>query len=122
MSNVPDSMAILEILRAACCIAAQDGCISVDERPIIERLAKKAGVGAASLNAMIEQAEADPDFNREQFKIIRTDPVPTLRALAAVAVADGAASGAQQQILASFATRLGVGRERLGSILKDEGA
>ncbi len=118
MTKVPDHMASLEILQAACCVAAQDGRVSAEERALLDRLAETAGVGDVSLAAMIEAAEGDRDFSRSQFTIVQTDPLPTIRALAAVALADGDASERQVQVLASFAKRLGVDEARLRSILE----
>ena len=59
----------VEILRACCCIAGADGETTPDELAQIKQLAEAEGVGEASLNAMIERAEKDPDFFKQQFKI-----------------------------------------------------
>jgi len=57
-----DAMRQVELLRAACCVAGVDGHASDAEQLILQRLADEAGVGAASLSAMIELAETDEQF------------------------------------------------------------
>ena len=77
------SMRHVEILRAACCVAGQDGTITDQESAMLNKLTDQIGVGQMSLNAMIERAKQDPQFYREQFEVLRADAVlsPALRLL-----------------------------------------
>lgn len=109
----------VELLRAACCVAGLDREICDKERPLLEALAQEAGVGRASLNAMIERAEADQDFYREMFQILHADPERAMKAMFAVAVADGEITLEQRVILQHFADKLGVPRERSDALLRE---
>jgi tellurite resistance protein len=109
----------LEVLRAACCVAGRGGAVSGREARLIRELADRAGVGDVSLQAMIERAEQDPDFHREHFEILKTEPERTIRVLAAVAAADGSVSAEQRVLVGRFAAKLGMTDEELDRILTD---
>ena len=83
-----DAMRQVAVLRAACCVAGVDGHTSAAEHRIVKRLAAEAGVGAASLEAMIERAETDKEFYSEQFRVLKADQKETMQLLFRVAVAD----------------------------------
>ncbi|MBI1338203.1 MAG: hypothetical protein GC164_14760 [Phycisphaera sp.] len=105
---MPSPMANVAVLRAACCIAGLDKHIDEQELKLLERIADYAGVGKASLSAMIDRAKNDEDFYEDQFKIVLTDPKATMTALFAVAVADGKLGDNERIILCHFADRLGL--------------
>ena len=63
----------VELLRAACCMAGLDGTIGDAELAIIQKLATDAGVGAASLKAMMDRAKSDPSYYEQQFRFLRGD-------------------------------------------------
>jgi tellurite resistance protein len=119
MAGAVEAMHDLEILRAACCVAGRDGSVSDSEEPLIRQLADRAGVGDVSLKAMIERAEQDPDFYREHFEILKTEPERTVRFLAAVAAADGKVTAEQRAVVGHFASKLGMTDEELDRILAD---
>lgn len=96
----------VEVLRAACCIAGADGEIDEQERALLERMAKGAGVGAASLKAMIDRAERDQNFFQEQFKVLSADPGDTMTSLCEVALADGRMDESERAIMQHFAKKL----------------
>ena len=114
---MPPTMARVEILRAACCIAGLDRTICEKERPMLQRLADFAGVGTVSLDAMMQRAERDQDFYKEQFKILKADPEATITSLFCVACADGDLTQDQRIILRHFADRLGLDEPRFNRIL-----
>ena len=111
------AMQDVEILRAACCVAGLDEQITDSERGMLKRLANHAGVGAVSLEAMIDRAVSDPDFYQEQFEMVRTDPDATMKALFCVAVADHELSTDERVILQHFATKLGMTPQRFDQLL-----
>ena len=113
------SMRHVEILRAACCVAGQDGTISEQESTLLIRLADKSGVGQMSLNAMIDRAKQDPRFYREQFEVLTADPEKTVRVLLTIAAADGEISDGEQTVLAHVAERLGMSDERFAQLLAE---
>ncbi len=98
----------VEVLRAACCVAGIDGNVCDAEHPLLVRLANEAGVGGASLQAMINRASSDPTFFEKQFDIFKTDPEETLKALFQVAIADGRITQAERVLLHHFAEKLGM--------------
>ena len=111
------AMQDVEILRAACCVAGLDEQITDSERGMLKRLANHAGVGAVSLEAMIDRAVSDPDFYQEQFEMVRTDPDATMKALFCVAVADRELTTDERVILHHFAAKLGMAPERFDQLL-----
>jgi tellurite resistance protein len=98
----------VEILRASCCVAGADQNTSGAEKQLLEKLAGKIGVGAASLNAMIERSETDPEFHKCQFDILKTEPTKTMAILIEVAVADGTISDSETGVLTNLGANLGV--------------
>jgi len=113
----PMPMRKVEILRAACCIAGVDGEVCDQEHPLLVRLAREAGVGAASLSAMIERAREDRSFFEKQFDVFKTDPDETMKILFRVAVADGVLTQAERVVLGHFAQKLGQPEERFEALL-----
>ena len=61
-ATMSDAMRQVAILRAACCVAGADGHTSDAEQRVVKRLADEAGVGDASLEAMIERFPKDLEF------------------------------------------------------------
>lgn len=100
-------MSDVEILRAACCVAGIDGVITDAEKRLLDKLADKAGVGSASLQAMMNRAKSDPQFVREQFSILRAEPKTAMSAILGVAVADGMLSDAERAVVVKLAEKLG---------------
>lgn len=113
------SMSDLELLRAACCVAGTDGSVSDRERRFIQRLAEKAGVGAASLKAMIEMAEVDQDFHRDQFGTLKQNPHGAIRRLYVVAAADGSVGEEELGVLQHFGRRLGLTDQQTNEEMED---
>ncbi len=113
------SMKEVELLRAACCIAGLDGEVTDSEREAIESLADRAGVGAASMNAMIDLARTDESFYEEQFEMLLTDPEEAIRTLSGVAAADGGVSTDERVILRHFADKLGLDGARAEEIIEE---
>ena len=111
------SMSDVDVLRAACCLAAVDGKITEREMPVIQKLADHAGVGQASLRAMIDRALHEPSYFEKQFEILKADPEPTLIALTGVAVSDGDLSMDQRVMLRYFADKLGLSADRFDKLM-----
>lgn len=103
-----DASVKVEILRACCCVAGADGQSCDAEKAILDRLAGEIGVGQASLNAMIERAETDPDFHRQQFDILKAEPKQALAILFQVAMADQTISDDEVEVLRKLAQNLNV--------------
>ncbi|MEX2671624.1 MAG: hypothetical protein WD294_05885 [Phycisphaeraceae bacterium] len=107
----------VELLRAACCVAGLDRAVDEKERVLLEALAEEAGVGRASLEAMINRAESDSNFYHEMFETLHRDPEGAMKAMFAVAVANDDITLEQRVILQHFADKLGVSRERCDELL-----
>lgn len=97
----------VDLLKAACCVAGADG-VSCSESGIVEKLASDIGVGQASLDAMLARAVRDPEFYREQFKILKEEPAQCMGTLMQVALADGAITDNESKVLGNLATQLGI--------------
>jgi tellurite resistance protein len=108
----------VELLRAACCVAALDGETTPGERAIIDKLAERAGVGAASLKAMLDMARSKPDFYTQQFRVVREQPEACVTMMLRVAAADGTISQEERVIIAFWAERLGLSRDRFDELLR----
>ena len=111
------AMREVEVLRAACCVAGADGEIESDEVKYLEQLARKAGVGKASLDAMLELAVNDENFRRQQFRVLTADPVETMKLLLSIALADGEVTSDEGELLRLFAARLEIPRDELQKIV-----
>ena len=108
----------LEILRAACCIAGLDRASDERELALLRALAKRAGVGAVSLDAMIESAREDPGAFDSHLEVLTTDADATMRTLFRVAIADGRLGTEERVVLQFFADRLGMEQTRFDQILR----
>ena len=98
----------VEILRACCCVAGADGECTPEEVRLLQKLADQVGVGQASLTAMTQRSETDPDFYQQQFKILKTDPQQTMAVLMQTALANGRLVPEEQRVLRGLADNLGV--------------
>jgi uncharacterized tellurite resistance protein B-like protein len=103
-----DASTKVEILRAACCVGGADGKTTEEELKLLLKLAKEIGVGQASLTAMIERAETDPEFHRQQFGILKAEPTQTLAILFQIAMADGKVDESETGVLKNLADNLEV--------------
>ena len=113
-----DAMKQVEVLRAACCVAGIDGDAGEEELRLIQRLADKAGVGAASLQAMIDCAESDEKFYEDQFRVLKTDPKKTMQILFKVAIVDGELTKQEGLVLKRLSIRLDVPPEHFDGWLR----
>lgn len=109
----------LELLRAACCIAGLDGEVGEEERAAIEILQERAGVGAASLAAMLDIARTDSEFYEEQFDMLLSDPEHAIKTLWKVAAVDGRVSTDERVILRYFGRKLGLDDARVEEIIDE---
>lgn len=105
------AMTEVEVLRAACCIAGADGKVDDAELKMLQQLAEKAGVGRASLEAMISRAETEPEFYKQQFRVLKSEPEETIKLLFGVAARDGQLEKSEIEILKDFARKLGMESE-----------
>ena len=113
-----EGMRRVEILRAACCVAGIDQAIDEKEREVLLRLAQEAGVGSASLDAMIDRAMTHTDFYEEQFRVVQANPKETMQLLFRLAIIDQVLGKTETAVLARLAERLDVSSERFDRWLK----
>ena len=98
----------VDILRAACCVAGIDGEVDDTERSVLAKLADDVGVGQASLEAMISRGKSDPEFHKEQFRVLKADPQETMATLLEVAMADGKLVESEEKVLQILSRKLDV--------------
>lgn len=77
----------------------------------IRKLANAVGVGEASLNAMMKRAETDPEFYKQQFKILKSDPLECLDVLIQVSLANGTLRESEFEVLKGLANQLEIQEE-----------
>ena len=107
----------VEVLRAACCVAGADGETSDTEMQLLKNLATSVGVGQASLTAMIERSESDPNFCGEQFRVLKDDPSGCIAVMLQVACVDGNVGPEEQQVLQRLSSNLGVPHDVFSQLL-----
>lgn len=108
----------VEILRACCCVAGADGECSPGEIRLLQKLASQVGVGQASLTAMTQRSESDPQFYEQQFKILKTDPKQTMAILMQTALVDGKLNPEEHRVLGGLANNLGVPNDVFEQLLQ----
>ena len=108
----------VDVLRAACCVAAADGEVTDAEAKVIERIAKKAGVGKASREAMLEMALTSPKFLESQFRFLMRDSERAMKVLLIVAAADGVIAESERLLATEFANRLEIDEERFRELIR----
>lgn len=108
----------VEILRAACCIAALDREVCEKEKVVLEQLRQRIGVGRVSFEAMLDRARNDPNYYQEQFKLAMVDPDLAMKTLFQLAVANHRITLEERVILQHFAEqKLGMERGRFEQLL-----
>lgn len=105
------NMQRIEIVRACCCVASADGVVTAEERAHLEKLAGSIGIGSASLNAMVDRAQRDKEFYRQQFGTLRDDPLVTLDILLDAAQAAGPVTESELKMLWALANQLGISQQ-----------
>ena len=106
----------VEVLRAACCVAALDERICEHEQQVLEKLRDQIGVGQASFEAMLDRARNDDAYYEEQFKIAMVDPDAAIKTLFSLAIADHQITMNERVILQHFAEKLGMSADRFEQI------
>ncbi|MCH2180899.1 MAG: TerB family tellurite resistance protein [Mariniblastus sp.] len=107
----------VEVLRACCCVTGAGGTTTPEERELLDRLARQIGVGKASLEAMIARGETDPDFFREQFQVLKSNPEQTMTILIEAALSDGQLAAEESTMLREFAGKLEMPAEDFQSLI-----
>ena len=112
-----EGMVKVQVLRAACCVVGADGLTDPAERKIVEMLAAEVGVGATSLEAMLQRAETEADYVKDQFRVLKANPKETMGTLFSVAVADKSLDDQELVTLQKLAAKLDVSDEQYGQWL-----
>jgi len=102
----------VEVLRAACCLAAADQEITDDERARLHRMADRIGVGGASLRAMMDRAVEDPQFFKKQFDFLKGDRENAMKQLFLMAITDEKLGEGEMTMLRHFAEKLDISEDR----------
>ncbi|MDB4555598.1 TerB family tellurite resistance protein, partial [bacterium] len=78
---------------------------------MINKLAARAGVGRASLEAMVARGESDPEFYKEQFRVLKENPRRSMVDILRVATADRVLSNDEIGVMRKFAEKLNISPE-----------
>ncbi len=108
----------LELLKASLAMAVVDGKITGHERALIKALATKAGVGEASLNAMIDLAQNQPAQHDELFASAIKEPEKAMQLLVASATLDGHISEEERNMLVDVSIALGIPAAKFSEIFQ----
>jgi tellurite resistance protein len=108
----------VEILRAACCVAAADGEISERERENLTEMANHIGVGTASLKAMMDLALGDKKFHEAQLKMLHKDPREAFATLYRVARLEREVPQDEREVLIQFGRRLGLESDDMNEVIQ----
>jgi uncharacterized membrane protein YebE (DUF533 family) len=108
----------LELLRAACCVAGADGSVSDREREVIQRMATRVGVGAASLRAMLDMATHDERFRADQLELIHHEPERAFEMLYKMARLEAEVPEAERDLLTRFGRKLGLSVESMNEVIR----
>ncbi len=113
-----DAQDSFELLKAALAMAAADGRISGHEMGLLKALAKRAGVGSVSLEAMIRQARENPASHESLFHRAVKDPERAMQLLVGAANIDGQISEEERNLLVDISFVLGVSSDRFSEIFQ----
>ncbi len=97
----------LELLKATIAVAVADGELRRSELGVVAGLARRAGIGQASFDAMVQAAQTDATFAQNTF----LPPVKARQAvvlLASQARIDGEISPEERRVIVRIATCLGI--------------
>lgn len=108
----------VEILKAACCIAGADGEISQRERESLKKMADEIGVGAASLDAMMDLAITDEKFRGSQLRMVHKDPAGVFETLYRMARLDPDVPTPERKLLTHFGRKLGLDTDQMNEIIR----
>jgi len=106
----------LELLKATIAVAVADGELLRSERGVIEGLARRLGVGGASLEAMIEAVGEDADAPDNILFLSKDKARAALELVVAQARIDGEICHAERGVIARIAHALGIVDEELHDI------
>ena len=108
----------IELIQAACCLAASDGEICASERRFLQHLASDAGIDPDALAVMIKRAETDESFLDDQFRIAGIDPRQTMAVLFKLAIVDGKLRKSEAATLRKLAVQMGATSDQFEKWLK----
>ncbi|USN99757.1 MAG: hypothetical protein H6810_03600 [Phycisphaeraceae bacterium] len=108
----------VELVRAACCVAGVDGEVTERERAVLQRLAERAGIGAASLKAMMDLAKTDEHFRDDQLEMVHADPAKSFETLYRVARIEREVPREECDLLIRFGHKLGLDLDAMNGVIK----
>lgn len=98
----------VELLKAAIAVAVADGELRRSELGVVQGLARRAGVGQASFDAMLEAAKSDATF-AQNIVMAPARAHQAIVLLVAQARIDGRVSPQERRVIVRIATCLGIG-------------
>lgn len=82
-------------------------------------MAKKAGFGRVSLEAMIDRGRSDNDLYKAQFRVLKDNPKYSMISILKVALADRSIAKIEIELMRKFAEKLGLSSESFESAIKN---
>jgi len=108
----------LETLRGVLAVALADGRIARAEKGVIRGLARKAGVGAAWLDEMIEKARQGATVESSTFRPLLQDPEKAMTLLVGTAAIDGEITEDERSVLVDICLKIGLPPGRYGELFE----
>jgi tellurite resistance protein len=109
----------LEVLRAVLAVAIADGTTSRGEKGVVQKLAARAGVDAASLDEIVKEARSGPVLESQMFRPVLKDPATAMRLLVATAQIDGEITEEERSVLVDISLKVGVPPDRFGQVFAE---
>ena len=109
----------IELLKATLVLAAADGEIRHSERGLYERLARRIGVGRASIDAMIDQARDTHEALEEICGTAIADPQRAFKLLVAAARLDGEISEEEREVLVLMMPKLKLSPDKFTELYEE---
>lgn len=108
----------LELLKAALAVAVADGQVRRSELGVVMGLAARVGLGAASLEAMMNAAKRDPAYADSILMRSEDSARTAFELLVAEARIDGEISAEEREVLTRLAERLHISGDEFTELYK----
>jgi hypothetical protein len=108
----------VEVLEAACCLAATDSDVTVEELQLLSALVGRVGIERKRFETLMEKAGNDPSFREQRIGAVSGDIEGAMDKLMRIAFQGGSTSEGHAAILLwRVAAKLQVSPERFEALL-----
>ena len=108
----------MELLRGVLVVAVADGKISRGEKGVIQKLARKTGIGRVWLDEMIEKAKQGVSVESSIFRRILQDPARAMTLMVGTAAIDGEITDEERSVLVDISLKIGLPPGKFGEVFE----